>query len=394
MDAAGHGALKVRPTSHAPKGRPKVLILRGTAVNPWELRAWRSLEDRYDVSVLVPEGNGFESDEVGVRGVPVTTALDLLPDRVGRWAANRIDRYRGLAALVEDADIVHAAELNTWFSAQAAGLRPGRDFRLALTVWETLPFRAAYRSGIGRRRAAATAPHVDLFLPTTERAALALELEGVPRERMAVSPPGIDTERFGVARTRPPSAGGEHVVLSVARLVWEKGLQDVLRALALVHRAGRRDVVLEIVGTGPDRERLADYAGELGLGEHVRFSGALPYDELPQAYARASALVLASLPVPSWDEQFGMVLAEGMAGGLPIVATRCGAIEEVLGGERDGVGLVAPGDWPALADALLSGPLREGASRRVVHDPAVVDRYSQAAAAERLAAAYDRVLGG
>jgi len=371
-----------------------VVILRGTAVNPWELRAWSAMADRFDVSVLVPRRNQYGAPNVGVPVVPVETALGALPAVVSRASANRIDHYRDLEKHLAGADIVHAAEIGSWFSAQAASLRDRLGFRLALTVWETLPFRGSYRGQIGRRRRVATLPKVDLFLPTTERARLSLELEGVNDAHTVVAPPGIDIARFAGARDIQPTAGGRPVLLTVARLVWEKGLQDVLRALSLVHRQGRSDVVLEIAGVGPDRELLESYAGELGLGDAVRFLGSVPYDELPDTYARASGLVLASLPVPSWDEQFGMVLAEAMAGGLPIVATRCGAIAEVVGEPAGdgGVGLVAPGDWVSLATALRSGPLRDGGPWRYDHDPARTARYSQDAAAGRLADAYDRLL--
>jgi glycosyltransferase involved in cell wall biosynthesis len=373
-----------------------VVLLRGAAVNPWELRAWGQLADRFDVSVLVPTNNQYTDADVGVRVVPVDTVLGSLPSAVSRIGANRLDRYRDLRSYLGDADVVHSAEIGSWFGAQAAGLRGELGFRLVSTVWETLPFLGAYRGAVGRRRRSATLPHVDLFLPTTERARLALELEGVPSERVMVAPPGIDTERFASAHHVQPAEDGRLVLLTVARLVWEKGIQDVLRALAVLHREGRRETVLEIVGVGPDRDRLERYAQELKLGGAVRFRGALPYDELPGAYARASGLVLASLPVPSWDEQFGMVLAEAMAAGLPIVATRCGAISEVTGEPRGdgGVHLVAPGDWVALADAIREGPLREEQPWRYAHPAERLDRYSHTAAARRLAMAYDRVLNG
>jgi glycosyltransferase involved in cell wall biosynthesis len=123
---------------------------------------------------------------------------------------------------------------------------------------------------------------------------------------------------------------------------------------------------------------------------------------MPAVYAQASAMVLASLPSSTaqlhpfdrprafWEEQFGYVLAEAMAVGLAVVASASGAIPEVVG---DGATLFAPGDWPALARALATGPLARPPAQRVEHDPALLARYSLKAAASRLAAAYDRVLG-
>jgi glycosyltransferase involved in cell wall biosynthesis len=110
---------------------------------------------------------------------------------------------------------------------------------------------------------------------------------------------------------------------------------------------------------------------------------------MPSVFASASCVVLGSLSIPLWEEQFGMVLAEALASGAPVLASSSGAIPEVLG--RD-ARLFAPGDWVELARLLEAGPLAQPPGGRVEHDPELVQRYSQEAAAERLAAAYDRVL--
>ena len=143
-----------------------------------------------------------------------------------------------------------------------------------------------------------------------------------------------------------------------------------------------------LVGAGPERANLERYAAELGVGGRVDIES-VPYREMPAVLARASCVVLASLPIRLWEEQFGMVLAEALAAGAPIVASSSGAIPEVLDG---GAPLFTPGDWPALAELLREGPLSRPPGTRVEHDPALVERYSTRAAAERLAAVYERVL--
>ena len=213
-------------------------------------------------------------------------------------------------------------------------------------------------------------------------------------------------ERFASAKT-PEGAPDEHVVISPGRLVWEKGHQDVMRALAAIRRglvegatSGR--VRLLVVGAGPEEDRLREYADELGIGADVEF-GAVPYEEMPAEFARASCMVLASLstaagglvlwdlPRVFWEEQFGMVLAEAMAAGLPIVASSSGAIPEVCG---DAAAYFVPGDWLGLARRLVEGPLSRPPGTRTEHSAELVRRYSIEAAAERLASAYERVLEG
>lgn len=372
--------------------RPKVVLLRGHSANPWDLRPWELLQDRFEISVLVTDSNEFDVTTLALPKRRMRSLRDRMPaGRGGRALAYALgDRYGHLEDELRGADIVHTAELHTWFSAQAAGLRDRLGFRLALTVWETIPGLAAYRWPRERRYRQAVLRAADLLLPATERAGRALLLEGVDEERIQVCYPGIDHRRFAAAG-QEELADAQHMVLSPGRLVWEKGHQDVIRAVAALKRGllGPAPAVrLVIVGSGPEEKRLRRHADELGVGEAVEFHGSLPYDEMPALYRAASSIALASLPRPGWEEQFGMVLAEALASGTSIVAARSGAIAEVAG---DDAALFDPGDWWGLASALQNGPLSRPPGARVPHDPARVAMFSLDAAAKRLRVAYQRL---
>lgn len=348
--------------------RPRVVLLRGHGVTPWELRPWELLDDSFDVSVLVTGSNRFDISGLSLPIRRVRALRDFLPrDLPG-------DRYLGLRRHLAQADIVHALELGVPWSAQPAALKARLGFKLVLTVWETLPLLGAYRYLLGRRYRTRTIPRVDLFLATTERARESLLLEGAPADLVEVCAPGIDTGRFRDVGTREPG-----LVVSAGRLVWEKGHQDVLRALAVLRRGGDERRLL-IVGRGPEEARLRRYADDLGIGDLVEIRS-LPYEEMPDVFARAGRVVLASLPTRLWEEQFGMVLVEAMAAGAPVVASRSGAIPEVVG---DAAQLFDSGDWLGLARALAAPP--------VPPDPERVARFSANAAADRLASAYERAL--
>jgi glycosyltransferase involved in cell wall biosynthesis len=365
----------------------RVVVLRGHQANPWELRPWELLDERFAVSYAHSQANWFDTDKLDLDRRHVRTMRDVLPrGRVGDLLVSVPgDRYLGLEDALRGADVVHAQELGYWYSMQASKLRKDMGFRLALTVWETLPFRDAYRNIRTRRYRRAVLDSVDLFLPATQRAADALVLEGAARERIDVCPPGIDTQRFAPAAEAPASPP---LVLSVGRLVWEKGHQDLLRALAL-HAANRPELPQPralIVGSGPEEDRLRRYARELGIADRVELRAFVPYEQMPATYARASCLVLLSLPTWSWEEQFGMVLAEALAAGLPILASSSGAIPEVAGPTAT---YVTPGDYAGLAEALIDLP---AGPHRIV-DPDRVERFSATAAAQRLANAYVRLAG-
>jgi glycosyltransferase involved in cell wall biosynthesis len=387
---------------------PSVLIVpRGRPFRPYELRPWLELPDRYQVSYMLTGPDRFPSLD-GLRVVPARTLRELLPNGpIGELAAIALgDRYISAKDAFARADIVHAGELSFWGGAEAARRRRRYGFRLVQTVGETLPLLAAYRNRHARRFREQVLAETDLYLTSTERAALALEIEGIPPERIAVCPPGIDATRFST----PPSTQrpAVHTIISPGRLVWEKGHHDILRALALLHRGMIRTPAgetvrprLRIIGSGHEESRLRAHAAELGLSDAVEILS-VAHEEMPAVYAEASAMVLASqssataqlnpygIPHAFWEEQFGWVLAEAMATSLAIIATTSGAIPEVVRGTP--VELVAAGDWPAIARALAAGPLARPPGARVSYPEAILRRYSSSAAAERLTAAYDRLL--
>jgi glycosyltransferase involved in cell wall biosynthesis len=140
------------------------------------------------------------------------------------------------------------------------------------------------------------------------------------------------------------------------RLVEEKGIHILLRAVAGL----RGEWHLRILGSGPQRDRLEKLAAELGLAERVRFEDLIPSTQMPGYYNQLDALVLPSLTRPNWKEQFGRVLIEAMACGVPVVGSDSGEIPNVIGD----VGLVFPeGDVQALR-ARLS---------RLMADPALCE---------------------
>lgn len=178
--------------------------------------------------------------------------------------------------------------------------------------------------------------------------------------KVRVIPHIVDAERFRRAPGQPLArrirawSAEAPVVLFVGRLVYYKGLDVLLDALARVAAAR-----LVVVGDGPLAGALRGRAARLGVDDRVLWLGAVGDDELPGAYSGADVFVL---PSTAPTETFGVVQVEAMAAGLPVVSTRLGTgVERV---NLDGVTgrLVPPGDAAALAgvlDAILGdGVLR------------------------------------
>jgi glycosyltransferase involved in cell wall biosynthesis len=141
------------------------------------------------------------------------------------------------------------------------------------------------------------------------------------------------------------------VVLYVANLYREKGIFDLLHAFRRVvtRFAGTRPVRLLVGGKGREEEAVRALITRLGLADHAQLIGSNPYAAMPAIHALADVFVLPSIPVPTWQEQFGYVLAESMACGKPVVSTLSGSIPEVVG---EAGRLVPPNDVLSLATAL------------------------------------------
>ena len=156
---------------------------------------------------------------------------------------------------------------------------------------------------------------------------------------------GVDTRRF----SPDPAVARTGAALFVGRLLPHKGVDDLVRAAPA-------DLPVEIIGPAPDARYLADLRG-LAEGKRVRFRHDCDDAALVEAYRRAACIVLPSVyrgmyggetPVP---ELLGQTLLEGMACGLPALATRVASLPEVV---EDGVTgfLVPPGQPEALGERL------------------------------------------
>lgn len=155
-------------------------------------------------------------------------------------------------------------------------------------------------------------------------------------------------ERLSLAQGRGPGGGvgGEAFTIAFAgRFVPEKGADILIRAAARMEG----DVCLKLIGGGPQQANLIRLATDSGLGNRIQFIPWMSSTGFPKFLHTIDALVLPSISRPNWKEQFGRVLVEAMACGVPVVGSSCGEIPNVVGD----AGLIVPeGDVPALTDAL------------------------------------------
>lgn len=189
------------------------------------------------------------------------------------------------------------------------------------------------------RRALATVRRV---IVTSRGTATALARYGVGPDRVAVVEPGTDR-----APLASGSAGGPLHLLCVASLTPRKGHDVLFHALASIPcRNWRLTCVGSIDRHAVMAAQLRTLVRTLGLEDHIEFAGEADGTRLPAHYASADVFVL-----PTLYEGYGMVVAEALAHGLPVISTNTGAIADLVG-DHAGI-IVTPGDEEALAHALL-----------------------------------------
>ncbi len=341
--------------------------------------------DNASLPEVVPLGDRVEVVHVPAGPAEPLPKDDLLPfmGAFADWmAADWRDAWRP--------DVAHA---HFWMSGLAA-VTAGR--RCAVPVVQTY-----HALGVVKRRhqgAADTSPArriayerelgraVDQVIVQCEDEIRELVRLGVPRARMTLVPSGVNTDLFRPGGPATPRTAGRRRILTVARLVERKGVEDLIRALPSVPNT-------ELVVAGgppadqlpgdPYARRLLRLAESSRVADRVRLTGAVPAHEMPQWYR--SADVVAAVP---WYEPFGLTALEAMACGVPVVATAVGGLADTV---VDGVtGELVPPRDPVVLAATLRRLLGDD-MRRLSYAAAAVDRAAASYAWPHIAARLTRV---
>ncbi len=157
----------------------------------------------------------------------------------------------------------------------------------------------------------------------------------------------VDSDR-AAARLRLDIPADSKIVLAVAALIPEKGLQFLIEAVdILVHEYEMSDFCAVLVGEGNYRRELEQKVADLGLGGQISFMGMR--SDVADFIAAADLVTVPSI----WQEAFGFIVAEAMASARPVIASRVGGIPELIDDGVTGL-LVEPGDSRALAAGMAA----------------------------------------
>lgn len=332
----------------------KVLLLHKALVNGAYQKKAEALAalPGIDLTVVVPPS--WQEARSGVQPLERahTVGYALISAPIWFNGHHHIHRYPTLGAIVRRVrpDIFHVDEEPfNLATAEAFWWAERVRARALFVTWATVyrdyppPF-SLFERYTHRHAAAAIAGNTDA-LAVLRRRGFAGPTAIVP---LAIDPDLYTPREMG--RTGPFTIG------FLGRLVREKGAHVLLAAAALL----RGDWRIVIVGGGVEEGALREQAAQLGIADRVEFVPQVPSSAVPSRLRRFDVLVVPSLTIPTWKEQFGRVIIEAMASRVPVVGSDSGEIPRVIAD----AGLITPeGDAAALAAALQG--LLDNEPRRV-----------------------------
>lgn len=338
-----------------------------------------------DLLAITPPGWRDERGEMALeRAYVAGYTLETLP--IANNGNFHLYFYRGLAERLRafQPDLVHIDEepynLAAWQALYHARRAQAKTVAFS---WQNLNRRYPPPFVWGEHWALS---RLDGLIAGTDSAADVWHAKGYNGPLAVIAQFGTDGELFRPAAQRPERP---FTIGYFGRLVEEKGVRLLLDACAGLDGDWRA----LLLGGGPLRAALEAQASQLGIAERIRFHAQVPSIEIPAWYHQIDALVLPSLTRPNWKEQFGRVLVEAMASGVPVIGSDSGAIAGVIGAG----GLIVPeGDRAALTAALRRLRDQPGlrASLAAQGRARALAEFSHASVADQTAAFYQLVLGG
>lgn len=297
----------------------RICVVRDRWLNPWDCGNYYGLAKNHDLIFCGRNGD-----------VPWKYLGRLYPRA-------KFLEYENIWEVLElEPDIIDTPDVHYEFTQQLAK----RHDSVVVSAWDNVPGKNTFNPAAIEAMADAWK-----FIARSKWSRNALIWDGVNADRIRIIPGGVDTRLFS-----PGVPERQNVVLHVGRLVMEKGLMALIWSVALVP-----GVELWIVGEGPEKKWLKRWTDKAGITKRVRWLGTLPMEELAETYRHVKVLALPSVPVISnnpystWVEQFGQVLIEALASGVPIIGTSSGSIPEVAGT----AGLYSPAmDWVKMAEHI------------------------------------------
>ena len=333
-------------------------VVGGIARVVKELSEKLQLEGQDVTVVTYKEGDTpyFEVEETGVKVYRVDNYM-IRPNNFIDWIMqlnfNLITEVNKLIQSGETFDVIHAHD---WLTAYAAKtLKESYNIPLVSTIHAT----EAGRNGgiqtemqryINDTEWMLTYESSEVIVNSNFMKNDIQRIFGLPFEKIKVIPNGIDLKKFdGIKKDyefrRRFAADNEKIILSLGRLVFEKGIQHLIYAMPKI-LSNYNDAKLVIVGKGGMIDELKQITVNLGIQDKVYFTGYMAGNDVQKMYKVSDVAVF-----PSTYEPFGIVALEAMLGGTPTVVSDIGGLNEIVKHGETGLKSYA-GNANSIADSV------------------------------------------
>lgn len=333
-------------------------VVGGIARVVKELSEKLQLEGQDVTVVTYKEGDTpyFEVEETGVKVYRVDNYM-IRPNNFIDWIMqlnfNLITEVNKLIQSGETFDVIHAHD---WLTAYAAKtLKESYNIPLVSTIHATESGRnggiqTEMQRYINDTEWMLTYESSEVIVNSNFMKNDIQRIFGLPFEKIKVIPNGIDLKKFdGIKKDyefrRRFAADNEKIILSLGRLVFEKGIQHLIYAMPKI-LSNYNDAKLVIVGKGGMIDELKQITVNLGIQDKVYFTGYMAGDDVQKMYKVSDVAVF-----PSTYEPFGIVALEAMLGGTPTVVSDIGGLNEIVKHGETGLKSYA-GNANSIADSV------------------------------------------
>ena len=343
----------------------KVALVRGDNLQEQEAKLWENLGDRFETEAFCGKSNVFPLDNINLKIHQLPASSDnFFSKNYFKYFLGQYKRMFGLERILANFDIAHGGEVYNYYTLQcvrAKKLNP--KLKVVVSFLDNIFGRFEYNYWPGfkmppkywRNRINAIVKEVikgvDYFVAYTTYSAELLYDLGVKFDHVKVVQMGVFIDNYEDAVMDRLNLRGVEFSLVICRLVWQKGIYDILYGWRMYRRwSGKHGQKLVILGGGWEEDNIKRLIIDLGLSDSVIFAGSVPNKEVKQLYKFAHVTLMGSQATRDWQEQTSNVLREAVVQNCPIISTDSGGNPEMVGS----AGIIVPAGSPVeIGRALL-----------------------------------------
>jgi glycosyltransferase involved in cell wall biosynthesis len=342
----------------------KIGIVWEHAVSKYVTSPFEEFSEKHEVIVFIGEKNKYDCSLVTLQKIYLTKIKELKFILKNFWHAikresinpyKRMDFYpHSLAHVIDnsfDIIVTHDASRSLY---TLCDLKKKRRFKLVVSYAENIPFRSIYDAKTEYIKLLSW-QHVDLVIPWCKTIEKGLLQEKISNKILTIYQ-GVNTDIFYYRKKNKELirkfglSESKFTFSYIGKLVSWKGVQYILYAADILIKKGYTNFQITITGKGAQKKNIQQIIKKMQLENYVFLTGFVDYLEISKLFSISDVLVLPSIPILTWQEQYGMVIVESFACSKPVLGSNSGSIPEII--ENGGL-LHTPGNWFELSDDMI-----------------------------------------